>query len=292
MTNVQSPAELRELASALRNAPRPPVKLLVSMGTCGIAAGTADVLKAIRSEVAERKLENAVEIVEVGCMGLCYAEPVIMLVERESGKRLIYGDVTPQQIPAILSSGTSGAAPGTRTLERGWYYPEYETAEPGELQARIVLRNTGCINPEKIDEYIMNDGYSALAKALTEMTPEDVVKLISDSGLRGRGGGGFPTGRKWSLAAAQPKGEKFIICNADEGDPGAFMDRAVLEGDPHSVLEAMAIGGYAIGANTGVIYIRAEYPLAVKRLEIAIKQAEEYGFLGRNIFGSGFDFNI
>ncbi len=289
---IQSPTELHERAAALRNAVRPPVKLLVSMGTCGIAAGTTEVLKAIRSEVAERKLENAVEIVEVGCMGLCYAEPVIMLLDRESGKRLIYGDVTPQQIPAILSAGTDAAAPGTRTLERCWYYPETETPAPGELQARIVLRNTGCINPENIDEYVMNDGYSALAKVLTEMTPEQVIKLISDSGLRGRGGGGFPTGRKWSLAAAQPPGEKFIICNADEGDPGAFMDRAVLEGDPHSVLEAMAIGGYAIGAGTGVIYIRAEYPLAVKRLEIAIRQAEEAGFLGKNIFGSGFDFKI
>ena len=289
---IDTPAALERIAEELDNRPQPPVKLLVSMGTCGIAAGTADVLKAIREEVAERRLENAIEIVEVGCMGLCYAEPVLMLVDRESGKRLIYGDVTPQQVPAILNAGTAGAAPGTRTLERSWYYPECEAPAPGELQARIVLKNTGCINPEKIEEYLMNDGYAALAKVLTTMSPEEVVKLISDSGLRGRGGGGFPTGRKWSLAAAQPAGEKFIICNADEGDPGAFMDRAVLEGDPHSVLEAMAIGGYAIGAQTGVIYIRAEYPLAVKRLEIAIRQAEEYGFLGKNIFGSGFDFNI
>ena len=155
-----------------------------------------------------------------------------------------------------------------------------------------MLRNTGRLNPEKIEEYIAAGGYRALAKALTTMTSQEVIDLISASGLRGRGGGGFPTGRKWQFAADQKSEEKFIICNADEGDPGAFMDRAVLEGDPHTVLEAMAIGGYAIGAHTGVIYIRAEYPLAVKRLEIAISQAKERGLLGKNIFGSGFDFNI
>ena len=215
-----------------------------------------------------------------------------MFVERATGRRMIYGEVTPQQVPAILSAGIDGVAPGTRTLERNWYYPEFEEPASGELQARIVLRNTGRLNPEKIEEYIAAGGYRALAKALTTMTSQEVIDLISASGLRGRGGGGFPTGRKWQFAADQKSEEKFIICNADEGDPGAFMDRAVLEGDPHTVLEAMAIGGYAIGAHTGVIYIRAEYPLAVKRLEIAISQAKERGLLGKNIFGSGFDFNI
>lgn len=262
------------------------------MGTCGIAAGTTPVLKAIYQEIADRRLENAIEVSEVGCMGLCYAEPVVMFVERATGRRMIYGEVTPQQVPAILSAGIDGVAPGTRTLERNWYYPEFEEPAPGELQARIVLRNTGRLNPEKIEEYIAAGGYRALAKALTTMTSQEVIDLISASGLRGRGGGGFPTGRKWQFAADQKSEEKFIICNADEGDPGAFMDRAVLEGDPHTVLEAMAIGGYAIGAHTGVIYIRAEYPLAVKRLEIAISQAKERGLLGKNIFGSGFDFNI
>ncbi|WP_294506805.1 NADH-ubiquinone oxidoreductase-F iron-sulfur binding region domain-containing protein [uncultured Victivallis sp.] len=289
---IESPVQLAETAGQLNSRPRPPMKLLVSLGTCGIAAGTQPVLKAIKDEITERRLENAIEVSEVGCMGLCYAEPVIMLLDRESGKRLIYGDVTPQQIPAILAAGTDAPATGTRTIERNWYYPESETPADGEFQARIVLRNTGRINPENIEEYIAEGGYTALAKVLTEMKPQDVIDLITASGLRGRGGGGFPTGRKWQFAANQPAGEKFIICNADEGDPGAFMDRAVLEGDPHTVLEAMAIGGYAIGASTGVIYIRAEYPLAVKRLEIAIRQAEERGLLGKNLFGSGFDFKI
>ena len=289
---IDTPATLERIAEELENRPQPPVKLLVSMGTCGIAAGTTPVLKAIYQEIADRRLENAIEVSEVGCMGLCYAEPVVMFVERATGRRMIYGEVTPQQVPAILSAGIDGVAPGTRTLERNWYYPEFEEPAPGELQARIVLRNTGRLNPEKIEEYIAAGGYRALAKALTTMTSQEVIDLISASGLRGRGGGGFPTGRKWQFAADQKSEEKFIICNADEGDPGAFMDRAVLEGDPHTVLEAMAIGGYAIGAHTGVIYIRAEYPLAVKRLEIAISQAKERGLLGKNIFGSGFDFNI
>ena len=289
---IQTPEALAEFAGTLKSRSKPPLQILVSVGTCGLAAGAGAVLKSIYDEVIERRLENAVEVCEVGCMGLCYAEPVIMLNDRRSGKRLIYGDVAPQQIPAILAAGTAAAAAGTRTIERSWYYPEFEKPEDGELQARIVLRNTGRLNPEKLEQYIENDGYAALAKALTTMTPQQVIDTITASGLRGRGGGGFPTGKKWQFAAAQPAGEKFIICNADEGDPGAFMDRAVLEGDPHSVLEAMAIGGYAIGANTGVIYIRAEYPLAVRRLENAIGQAREMGLLGKNLFGSGFDFDI
>ncbi|MDR0932258.1 MAG: 4Fe-4S binding protein [Victivallales bacterium] len=289
---IESPAQLAETAKKLNSRPRPPMKLLVSLGTCGIAAGTVPVLKAIQNEIKSRHLENAIEINEVGCMGLCYAEPVIMFLEPESGKRLIYGDVSPQQIPAILAAGIDTPAINTRIIERNWYYPEIEKPAKNEFQSRIVLRNTGRINPENIEEYIAEGGYSALAKALTEMKSQEVIDVITASGLRGRGGGGFPTGRKWQFAADQPQGEKFIICNADEGDPGAFMDRAVLEGDPHVVLEAMAIGGYAIGASTGVIYIRAEYPLAVKRLEIAIAQAEERGLLGKNLFGSGFDFKI
>ena len=288
---IESPEALAKYAADLKAAKHAPVKLLVSMGTCGIAAGTGEVLKAINNFIAQNKLEGSYDVIEVGCMGLCFAEPVIMLTD-DNGKRLIYGDVTPQQIPAILQSGLAAPAVGARTLERTWYYPEDEKPAPGELQARIVLRNTGRINPEDIDQYVAEGGYSALAKVVTSMKPQEVIDVISASNLRGRGGAGFPTGRKWSFAAAQPEGEKFIICNADEGDPGAFMDRAVLEGDPNAVLEAMAIGGYAIGAHNGVIYIRAEYPLAVKRLENAIAQAEEKGFLGKNIFGSGFDFKL
>ena len=288
---IDSPAALAEYAAALKARKHAPVKLLVSMGTCGIAAGTGEVLKAINDYIAENKLDGAFDVIEVGCMGLCYAEPVIMLTD-DKGKRIIYGDVTPHQIPAIMQAGLEAPATGTHTIDRCWYYPEDESPAEGELQARIVLRNTGRINPEDIDQYVAEGGYSALAKVVTSMKPQDVIDVISASNLRGRGGAGFPTGKKWSFAAAQPEGEKFIICNADEGDPGAFMDRAVLEGDPNAVLEAMAIGGYAIGAHNGVIYIRAEYPLAVKRLENAIAQAEEKGFLGKNIFGSGFDFKL
>ena len=159
-------------------------------------------------------------------------------------------------------------------------------------QHRVALRNCGVINPENIDEYIAMDGYSALGKCLTEYTPEQVIQVIKDSGLRGRGGAGFPTGLKWSFAAANQADQKYVCCNADEGDPGAFMDRSVLEGDPHAVIEAMAIAGYAIGASQGYIYVRAEYPIAVKRLEIAIDQAREYGLLGKDIFGTGFDFDL
>ena len=207
---ITSPEELAQTASLLKSRPRKPIRLLVSMGTCGIAAGTAAVLKAIRQEIAGRNLENAVEVSEVGCMGLCHAEPVIMLADETTGEKLIYGDVTPEQVPAILAAGTSSIAPGTRTLERNWYYPEFETAKPGEPQARIVLRNTGRLNPENIEEYLADDGYAALAKAVTQMTPQQVIDLITASGLRGRGGGGFPTGRKWQFAADQKSEEKFI----------------------------------------------------------------------------------
>ena len=186
----------------------------------------------------------------------------------------------------------SSQAYGLEVLPRTWYQPEEEAAGEGETQARIVLRNTGRIDPESIEAYVANDGYSALGNTLANLTPADVIQTITDSGLRGRGGGGFPAGVKWNFAAQQPAGEKYVICNADEGDPGAFMDRAVLEGDPHAVLEAMAIAGYAIGATQGVIYIRAEYPLAIKRLELAIEQARACGLLGKGILGSSFDFNI
>ena len=288
---IDSPAKLNEYAAKVGSKGPAATRILVSMGTCGIAAGTAPVLAAIRNEISDKNLQNAIEVIEVGCMGLCHHEPSIEVIDLASGAGVIYGSVIEAQVPAIVAAGKE-IAHGTKTLTRTWYYPEDEKQQEGALQARIVLRNCGRINPEKVDEYIARDGYQALAKALTEMSPQAVIDVISASGLRGRGGGGFPTGRKWQFAAQQKNDEKFMICNADEGDPGAFMDRAVLEGDPHSVLEAMAIAGYAVGANTGVIYIRAEYPLAVKRLHIAIEQAENLGLLGKNIFGSGFDFKI
>ncbi len=291
MTKIKSVAELQKKIKALNKKKTPPIKLLISMGTCGLAAGASEITAAARKCIAEQKLEDSIEISSVGCMGLCYAEPTVILIDRRSGAQLIYGDVSAGQISGIIESGLA-VAHGTRTIDRTWHYPEFEKPAAGEIQARIVLRNTGRIDPENIDEYIASGGYTALAKVLTSMKPGEVVETIEASGLRGRGGGGFPTGKKWRFAAAQKSPEKFIICNADEGDPGAFMDRAVLEGDPHTVLEAMAIGGYAIGARAGIVYVRAEYPLAVKRLEIAIRQAEERGVLGENLFGSSFDFRV
>ncbi|HOG49712.1 MAG TPA: NADH-quinone oxidoreductase subunit NuoF [Lentisphaeria bacterium] len=288
---LKTPSELNALKASLVQSVPNKVKILVSLGTCGLAAGGSKVLDAISSALEESDCAEKYEAIPVGCMGLCYCEPTIELRDG-SGKAIIYGNVEPSQIPAILEAGLTSAAEGTTVVERTWYYPEDENNKNKALQAKIALRNTGRINPERIEDYILRDGYQALAKALTTMKPDDVSQTVLDSMLRGRGGAGFPTGKKWQFAAAQPKGQKYMICNADEGDPGAFMDRAVLEGDPHSVLEAMAIGGYATGADTGIIYIRAEYPLAITRLRIAIDQARKMGFLGKNIFSSGFNFDI
>ncbi len=267
------------------------IKISVSLGTCGLAAGGGPIGEALRSEIAAKGWSDKYAVIDVGCMGLCYCEPSIELKDA-AGKTIIYGKVTVDQVPAILAAGMEKAAEKVMTVKRSWYYPEDEKNTDGALQARIALRNTGCINPERMQDYIAQDGYQALAKALTTMTPEEVSNQVLAAGLRGRGGGGFPTGKKWQFAAAQPKGIKYVVCNADEGDPGAFMDRAVLEGDPHSVLEAMAISGYAIGSEIGFIYIRAEYPLAIKRLRIAIDQAKAAGLLGKNILGTGFNFSI
>jgi NADH:ubiquinone oxidoreductase subunit F (NADH-binding)/(2Fe-2S) ferredoxin len=269
----------------------PSRKIMVSLGTCGLAAGTEPILNAIEGELKTQNLTDTAEIIETGCMGLCHSEPSIEIMDVETGASVIYGNVTGDQVPGMVAAGIE-AAEGMDVIERKWYCPEDEENTTNATQTKIVLRNTGKINPESIEDYVAVSGYEALAKSLSEMTPENVVDVISESNLRGRGGGGFPTGFKWSIAAKQDKDEKYVICNADEGDPGAFMDRAVLEGDPHSVLEAMAIAGYAIGANYGVIYIRAEYPLAIKRLEIAVAQAKEKGFLGENLFGTDFSFDI
>ena len=288
---IDSVKTLNQRVEALQQESFAATQILISMGTCGIAAGATPVLEEFKKVLAERQLENAVEIVETGCIGQCYVEPAVEISNSETGKSVTYGDVKVRDVSLIVDN-LSEIATGVKTVNKTWYYPEEEKNEDNQIQARIVLRNSGRIDPEKLEDYLKNKGYQALAKAVTEMTPADVVKEITESGLRGRGGGGFPTGMKWSFAAAQPEGQKYMICNADEGDPGAFMDRAVLEGDPHSVLEAMAIGGYAIGADTGIIYIRAEYPLAIKRLKIAIKQAEDEGLLGKNIFGSDFNFKI
>ena len=290
---IKNPAELKKLSDEILDKKTKAAKntILVSMGTCGIAAGTAPVLKAIQAAVKNNKLDDSIEIIETGCMGLCHSEPSIELIDNATGNTFIYGNVNESQAEEIIKNGF-GKAPSLNLIDRTWYYPETEDNTNDFTQTKIVLKNSGRINPEKIEEYIAASGYRSLAKVLTEMKPVEVIDTIETSGLKGRGGGGFPTGRKWRFAADQDSDEKYVVCNADEGDPGAFMDRAVLEGDPHAVLEAMAITGYAIGAGEGVIYIRAEYPLAIKRLEIAIDQAQKKGLLGKNILGSGFDFDI
>ena len=267
------------------------IKILISMGTCGIAAGATPVYKALKEKILHKKLQSKIELVEVGCMGLCYCEPSIEIIDKNTGKSIIYGNVKEKHAETIIDSDINKAA-DIDIIERSWYYPEEEKKAKNVLQTRIVLRNTGRINPEKIEDYIKSSGYMALKNVLTQKSPKNIIDNIIESGLRGRGGGGFPTGKKWSFAAAQSSETKYIICNADEGDPGAFMDRAVLEGDPHAVLEAMVIAGYAINANKGYIYIRAEYPLAIKRLQIAITQARKNKFLGKNILNSKFNFNI
>ena len=266
------------------------LKVLVSMGTCGLAAGATPIYDAINTEIADKGLEKEIEVVPVGCMGLCHSEPTVEVIDTETNESIVFGNVKVDQVPRLLKNNLKCVS--LETIEKTWYYPEYEENKDNKLQAKIVLRNSGRINPEVIDEYIVHLGYKALTKVLVEMKPADVINTVLESGLRGRGGGGFPTGRKWQFAAAQDVEQKYVICNADEGDPGAFMDRAVLEGDPHAVLEAMAITGYAIGADTGIIYIRAEYPLAIERLEKAIAAAREMGFLGKDILGTGFNFDI
>ena len=266
------------------------LQILVSMGTCGIAAGTTPVLDRLQKEISEKGIDD-VAVISTGCMGICHSEPSIEVLDPKSGTSIIYGNVTPEQAPAILAAGVAIAADGVDVIDRSWFCPE-DDEDTGTLQTRIVLRNTGRIDPENINHYIAREGYKALGQVLTAMSPAETIELVKESGLRGRGGGGFPAGVKWGFAAAQDSDEKYVICNADEGDPGAFMDRAVLEGDPHAVLEAMAISAYAIGASHGVIYIRAEYPLAIKRLEIAIEQAREQGFLGENLFGTDFSFDL
>lgn len=268
--------------------------VLVCGGTGCTSSGSQQIINTLEREIKANGLENEVEVVKTGCFGLCALGP-IMIVYPEG---TFYSMVKEQDIPEIVSEHLLKG----RIVSRLVYD---ETVTDNEIkslqdtafyskQHRVALRNCGIISPENIEEYIGTGGYEALGKVLTEMTPEDVIQTILDSGLRGRGGGGFPTGMKWRLARniVPDADQKYVCCNADEGDPGAFMDRSVLEGDPHVVLEAMAIAGYAIGASQGYIYVRAEYPIAVKRLEIAINQAREYGMLGKNIFGTGFDFDI
>ena len=268
--------------------------VLVCGGTGCTSSGSAKLIERFEEQLKEKGLDKEVKVVRTGCFGLCEAGPVVIVYPEGT----FYSRVKEDDVDEIVSEHLLKGRKVQRLV-----YVDHKTHESsvqkslGEIgfykqQMRVALRNCGVIDPENIDEYIAFDGYKALAKALTEMTPEQVIDEMLKSGLRGRGGAGFPTGKKWQFARASQAEHKYFVCNADEGDPGAFMDRSLLEGDPHAILEAMAIGGYAIGADEGWIYVRAEYPIAVKRLEKAIEQAHEYGLLGNDIFGTGFNFDI
>ena len=268
-------------------------QILVCGGTGCTSSGSKKVLEALESELKKQGLDKEVLVVRTGCFGLCALGP-IMIVYPEG---TFYAQATPEGVIRVVDEHIKNGNVCKDLLyketvhEDGSINPLSETAFY-KKQKRIALRNCGVIDPENIKEYIATDGYQALYKVLTEMTEDEVVQCLLDSGLRGRGGAGFPTGRKWMFAKGAPGDEKYVACNADEGDPGAFMDRSILEGDPHAVIEAMTIAGHTIGAHKGFIYVRAEYPVAVQRLEIALGQAREYGLLGKDILGSGFDFDI
>ena len=268
------------------------MQILVCGGTgCSSLQGES-IADNLKLEVEANALENDVQVVRTGCFGLCSLGPIVKVMPGD----VIYTKVQPSDAREIVEEHILKGRKVERLLYKDPATQETVSSHPGMTshikQLRIVLRNCGIIDPENIEEAIASDAYEALNKVLTEMTPQDVIRVIKDSGQRGRGGAGFPTGLKWEIASKNQSDEKYVVCNADEGDPGAFMDRSVLEGDPHSVLEAMAICGYSIGASNGLIYIRAEYPLAVHRLKVAIDQAREYGLLGKNILGTGFNFDI
>ncbi len=266
--------------------------LLVCGGTGCRASESEQLFHNLKHEIIEKGLENDVQVITTGCFGFCEKGPIVKVMPDNT----FYTQVKPEDAIEIIAEHVIKGRQVTRLL---YLNPETEkhVSDSKHMgfyrkQLRIALRNCGFIDPENIEEYISRDGYAALAKCLTEMTPAQVIEEMKKSGLRGRGGGGFPTGLKWDITSKSQADQKYVVCNADEGDPGAFMDRSILEGDPHSVIEAMAICGYCIGADKGVVYIRAEYPLAVERLKIAMKQASEFGLLGKDIFGTGFNFEI
>jgi len=268
-------------------------QVLVCGGTGCTSSGSGEIIQRFEEQVARNGLDKEIKIVRTGCFGLCAAGPVVIVYPEGT----FYSRVRPEDVDEIVTEHLIKGRIVQHLVYKDRNHEEehnmsLENIEFYKKQKRIALRNCGVIDPENIDEYLAFDGYKALSKVLTSMKPEEVIQTVLDSGLRGRGGAGFPTGLKWKFAAASKADQKYMVCNADEGDPGAFMDRSVLEGDPHAVLEAMTIGGYAIGATEGYVYVRAEYPIAVKRLEIAIQQAREYGLLGKNILGSGFDFDV
>ena len=268
--------------------------VLICGGTGCTSSGSVKLQEAFKNQLEVNGLTEEVKIVQTGCFGLCALGPVVIVYPDGT----FYSRVTEEDVSEIVSEHLLKG----RVVERLVYSDGAKNVAESSLgettfyksQRRVALRNCGVINPDVIDEYIALDGYAALGKVLTEMTPEEVIKTVLDSGLRGRGGAGFPTGKKWELARilVPDADQKYVACNADEGDPGAFMDRSILEGDPHALIEAMAIAGYAIGANQGYVYVRAEYPIAVNRLQTAINQAKEYGLLGKNIFGTDFSFDL
>ncbi|HON18279.1 MAG TPA: NADH-ubiquinone oxidoreductase-F iron-sulfur binding region domain-containing protein [Salinivirgaceae bacterium] len=266
--------------------------ILVCGGTGCRAAQSTKITENLKQELDANNLSETVQVIETGCFGFCEKGPIVKImpdntfytqVKAEDAKEIVAEHIIKgRKVNRLLYIDPTKKEKVDDSKHMGFY----------RKQLRIALRNCGFIDPENIDEYIAREGYEALGRCLAEMTPQDVIKIIKDSGLRGRGGGGFPTGLKWEFASKYQADQKYVVCNADEGDPGAFMDRSILEGDPHSVIEAMAICGYSIGATKGLVYIRAEYPLAIKRLQVAIQQAREYGLLGKNILGSNFEFDI
>ena len=285
--------EKAQAQMAARNAEgKDGIRVVVGLATCGIAAGARPVYDALLDELKKNNVQN-ISVAQTGCIGMCQFEPIVEVYE-PGKEKVTYARMTAEKVIEVVKEHIIGG----KVVEE--YTIGAVTEENVALkdirfyrkQRRVALRNCGVIDPESIDEYIAMDGYQALEKALTKMTPDDVIKTVLDSGLRGRGGGGFPTGKKWSFTAANKADQKYVVCNADEGDPGAFMDRSVLEGDPHSIVEAMTICGYATGATKGYVYVRAEYPIAVQRLQKAIDDAKAYGLLGKDIFGSGFEFEL
>ena len=266
--------------------------VLVCGGTGCTSSHSAEIIAEFEKEIAEKGLADEIKVIRTGCFGLCALGPIVVVYPEGA----FYSQIKVEDVPEIVDEhlikgrivkhllyDDTVAGDTVKSLNETQFYKK---------QKRVALRNCGVIDPENINEYIAMDGYQALAKCLTEYTPDEVIQIVKDSGLRGRGGGGFPTGLKWSFTRKNQADQKYVVCNADEGDPGAFMDRSVLEGDPHCIVEAMAICGYATGATEGYIYVRAEYPIAVKRLQIAIDEAREFGLLGKNIFDSGFDFDL
>ena len=272
--------------------------VLICGGTGCTSSGSKTLQEAFNKNIAEFGLDEEVKLVQTGCFGLCALGPIVIIypegtfysrVTADDVKEIVEEHLLKGRIVDRLVYRDSGT---DEIVEKAAASVSLSDTKFYKSQKRIVLRNCGVIDPDNIDEYIAMDGYAALGKVLTEMSPEDVIKVVSDSGLRGRGGGGFPTGRKWALCAPNKADQKYVVCNADEGDPGAFMDRSILEGDPHCIIEAMTICGYAVGATKGYVYVRAEYPIAVKRLQKAIDDAKSYGLLGENIFDSGFNFDL